>query len=203
MDPIFKSPTNNDVVRETSIQTLDVAKETDQDYAVVTYDLTIALKAYSIQAVEIPFFDKLLVMLTNFHIELAFTEPLVYLKMKVKYNSFSIKLTSWLKVKWWGLSRGSSTTDAQGSMNYLQMFWTVSPVHAWIQIRYNSINDVYNTFGSKASIIIPIMKLSPNTCNYMKTTFSRLWMEILCQKLSCGLFTSSWSIASIESCRAV
>jgi len=72
MDPISKSPTNNDVVRETMIRTLNIAKETGQDYAVVTYDLAIALKAYSIQAIETPLFDKLLVMLGNFHIELAF-----------------------------------------------------------------------------------------------------------------------------------
>ena len=72
MDPIPKSPTNNDVVRETMVRTLNVAKETGQDYTVVTYDLAIALKAYSIQALEAPLFDKLLIMLGNFHIELAF-----------------------------------------------------------------------------------------------------------------------------------
>ena len=43
-----------------------------QDYAVVTYDLQVALKAYSIRAIETPLFDKLLIMLGNFHIELAF-----------------------------------------------------------------------------------------------------------------------------------
>ena len=78
MDPIPKSPTNNDVVRETMVRTLNVAKETGQDYTVVTYDLAIALKAYSIQALEAPLFDKLLIMLGNFHIELAFMEQLVH-----------------------------------------------------------------------------------------------------------------------------
>lgn len=72
MDPIPKSPTDNAVVRETMIRTLNVAKETGQSYAVVTYDLAVALKAYSIQALESPLFDKLLIMLGNFHIELAF-----------------------------------------------------------------------------------------------------------------------------------
>ncbi len=72
MDPISKSPTNNDVVRETMIRTMNIAQETGQDYAIVTYDLAIALKAYSIQAIETPLFDKLLIMLGNFHIELAF-----------------------------------------------------------------------------------------------------------------------------------
>ena len=54
------------------MRTISVAKETGQDYAVVTYDLAVALKAYSIQAIESPLFDKMLIMLGNFHIELAF-----------------------------------------------------------------------------------------------------------------------------------
>ncbi|KAK4318063.1 hypothetical protein Pmani_010910 [Petrolisthes manimaculis] len=72
MDPIPKSPTDNAVVRETMICTMNVAKETGQDWAVVTYDLAVVLKAYSIQAIEQPRFDKLLIMLGNFHTELAF-----------------------------------------------------------------------------------------------------------------------------------
>ena len=48
------------------------ANETGQEYAVVTYDLQVALKAYSIQAIETPMFDKLLVMLGHFHVELEF-----------------------------------------------------------------------------------------------------------------------------------
>ena len=54
------------------IRTMNVANETGQEYAVVTYDLQVALKAYSIHAIETPMFDKLLVMLGHFHVELAF-----------------------------------------------------------------------------------------------------------------------------------
>ena len=72
MDPIQKSPISNDVVRETMIRIPNVAKESGQDYAVVTYDSAIALKAYSIQSLVAPLFDKLLIMLDNFHTELAF-----------------------------------------------------------------------------------------------------------------------------------
>lgn len=72
MDPILNSPTRNDVVRETMTRTMNMAKETGQDYAVVTYDLAVATKAYSIQSLESPLFDKLLVMFGNFHIEMAF-----------------------------------------------------------------------------------------------------------------------------------
>jgi len=72
MDQISRSPTNNDVVRETMIRTLRVAEETGQEYAVVTYDLVVSLKAYSTQEIERPLFNKLLIMLGNFHVELAF-----------------------------------------------------------------------------------------------------------------------------------
>ena len=53
MDPISRSPTTNDDVRETMI-------------------LAAATKAYSIQELEPPLFDNLLILLGNFHIELAF-----------------------------------------------------------------------------------------------------------------------------------
>jgi hypothetical protein len=49
MDPISKSPTDNAdnaVVKETMIRTLNIARETGQEYAVVTYDLATTLKAY-------------------------------------------------------------------------------------------------------------------------------------------------------------
>ena len=57
MDPIFQSPTNNDVVKETMIRTMNIANEIGQDFAVVTYDLNIAVNAYSIQAIESPLFE--------------------------------------------------------------------------------------------------------------------------------------------------
>ena len=46
MDPMPRSPTNNNVVKETMVRTLKIANETGQDYAVVTYDLQVGLKAY-------------------------------------------------------------------------------------------------------------------------------------------------------------
>ena len=45
--------------------------ETHQEYGVVTYDLAVALNAYSIQTLDAPRFHKLLIMLGNFHLELA------------------------------------------------------------------------------------------------------------------------------------
>ncbi len=72
MDPISAPPTRNDVVRETMKRSMNVANETGQEYGVVTYDLAVALKAYSIQALDSPLFDKLLIMLGNFHLEMAF-----------------------------------------------------------------------------------------------------------------------------------
>jgi len=72
IDPISRSPNNNDVVRDSMICTMNVAKETEQNHAVVTYDLAIALKYYLIQAIETPLFDKLLIMLDNCYIEIVF-----------------------------------------------------------------------------------------------------------------------------------
>ena len=72
MDPISLPPTRNDVVRETMVRSLKVADETNQKYAVVTYALAVALKAYSFQALQEPAFDKLIILLGNFHLELAF-----------------------------------------------------------------------------------------------------------------------------------
>ena len=51
---------------------MNVANEAGQQYGVATYDLAVALKAYSIQSLDAPDFDKLLIMLGNFHLELAF-----------------------------------------------------------------------------------------------------------------------------------
>lgn len=38
----------------------------------ITYDLTVAMKAYCIQDVERPLFDRLVTILGNFHVEVAF-----------------------------------------------------------------------------------------------------------------------------------
>jgi len=72
MNPISAPPTRNDIVCETMIRSMHVATTIKQEYGVVTYDLVVALKAYSIQALDPPKFDKLLIMLGNFHLEMAF-----------------------------------------------------------------------------------------------------------------------------------
>ena len=54
------------------VGSLKVADETNQKYAVVTHDLAVALKAYSIQTLQEPAFDKLIILLVNCHLELAF-----------------------------------------------------------------------------------------------------------------------------------
>ena len=72
MDLISLPPTRNDVVQETIVCSVKVAQETNQEFEVVTYDLAIAFKAYSIQALQPPTFDKLIILLGNFYLELAF-----------------------------------------------------------------------------------------------------------------------------------
>ena len=54
------------------LELLNNASETNQEFAVVIYDLAIASKAYAIQALEEPRFDKLLILLGTFYVELAF-----------------------------------------------------------------------------------------------------------------------------------
>ena len=44
------------MVQETSVRTLKVADETNQKYAIVTYDLAVALNEYSILALQAPVF---------------------------------------------------------------------------------------------------------------------------------------------------
>ena len=72
MDPISLPPTKNDVVCETMTRSIQVSKEMKEKYATVTYDLAVSLKTYCIQAVQTPRFDNLIILLGNFHIELAF-----------------------------------------------------------------------------------------------------------------------------------
>ena len=54
------------------VRTLTIADETNQKYAIVTYDLAVALKAYSIQALQAPVFERLIILLGNFNFELAY-----------------------------------------------------------------------------------------------------------------------------------
>lgn len=55
--PINASPTNTSVIKETLIQTKQVARECNEPYVQVTYDLAIAKIAYQIQSTEQPEFD--------------------------------------------------------------------------------------------------------------------------------------------------
>lgn len=54
------------------MRSINIACKTGQQYVIVTYDLGVAKKAYAIQQIERPLFDDLLILLGNFHIELAF-----------------------------------------------------------------------------------------------------------------------------------
>ena len=97
-----------------------------------------------------PLFDKLLVML--------------------EYNSFSIKLTSWLKVQWCGLSRWSSTTDAQGSMSYMLMFWSRGCMNGF---SYTCLQKIKISFNKSFPRYLWTQDNQKNTylINYRKTTF--------------------------------
>jgi len=72
MDPINESPTLGKVVQATMERSLKVAEENGQMWHPVTYDLNIAMKAFASQALRAPKFDKLIILLGNFHVVLAF-----------------------------------------------------------------------------------------------------------------------------------
>ena len=72
MDPILQPPTMNHVVHETMLRSLKVADENNMPYHPVTYDLAVASKAFAIQSLRSPTFDRLIILLGNFHVELAF-----------------------------------------------------------------------------------------------------------------------------------
>ena len=46
--------------------TLNIATETKQDYVKMPYNSAVAIKAYSIQALEVPTFNQLLILLGIF-----------------------------------------------------------------------------------------------------------------------------------------
>ena len=72
MDPINESPTLSKVVQATMELSLKVAEGNGQMWHPVAYDLNIAMKAFAIQALRAPKFDKLIILLGNFHVVLAF-----------------------------------------------------------------------------------------------------------------------------------
>ena len=53
MDPLSQPPTRNNVVQEMMVWSLKVADEMKQKYAIVTYDLAVAQKAYAIQSLKV------------------------------------------------------------------------------------------------------------------------------------------------------
>ena len=72
LDLILESPTQNSVVKETLFRSLKLAENIGQSPEVVTYDLAVVLKAYSMQALEVPALDNVLILLGSFHLEMAF-----------------------------------------------------------------------------------------------------------------------------------
>ena len=72
---IKQSSTSTSVVAETMRRSLRIASEGQKENISVTYDLAIAKSAMQIQAEEKPTFDKILISLESFHLEMAFLLP--------------------------------------------------------------------------------------------------------------------------------
>ena len=116
-DPIFRSPTNNDDVRETMDRTLKIASETNQEFAVITYDLAIASNAYAIQALEEQGFDKLLILLGNYHVELAFFGAVDTFLNGSGIDTVLAESGVLAEGSLIGFMKGNFTTDAKVSLN--------------------------------------------------------------------------------------
>lgn len=69
---INMSPTSEAVVKKTLEIAQSLAKDCQQKYIIVTFDLAIACKAYKIKADLAPLFDDVFVTLGAFHVELAY-----------------------------------------------------------------------------------------------------------------------------------
>lgn len=86
---INMSPTSDSVVKKTLEVAQEVAKDCNQQFITVTYDLAIASKAYKIKEYLSPKFDNIFISLGAFHTELAY--------FKVSYKYFSFVLSNPLK----------------------------------------------------------------------------------------------------------
>lgn len=69
---INMSPTSDSVVKKTLEVAQDVAKDCQQKFIAVTFDLAIASKAYKIRQDLSPNFDNIFISLGAFHTELSY-----------------------------------------------------------------------------------------------------------------------------------
>lgn len=80
---INMAPTSDAVVKKTLEIAQEVAKDCEQQFIIVTFDLAIASKAYKIKNDSSPSFDNIFINLGDFHTELS------YFKVNYKYFGFS------------------------------------------------------------------------------------------------------------------
>ena len=83
----------------------------------------ISLTAYSIQALQTRTFAKLIILLGNFHLKLAFFGAVGNF---LALNSLSLKQMSWLRGALAGFMKGNSITDLPKSIKYLLLLWKES-----------------------------------------------------------------------------
>ena len=72
MENINLSPTQLDVVQETLKRSQQVAKEFNETFAIVHYDLALAKQALEIHDKEFPKFDYVFICFRPFHINMTF-----------------------------------------------------------------------------------------------------------------------------------
>ncbi|KYQ52434.1 hypothetical protein ALC60_08448 [Trachymyrmex zeteki] len=88
LTPINASPTNPSVVYETMRRSQQIARECQQTYMQVTYDLAITKIAYQIQSVEKPNFDDLFIHMGVFHTMMSYFKALEKF-IDVRINSYN------------------------------------------------------------------------------------------------------------------
>lgn len=82
------SPTSDATVKKTMEIALDICRDCNQQYIIVTYDLAIAMKAYRIQKDMEPRLNNVFIMLGGFHIQLSFFKV-----SKALYRFIEIKIS--------------------------------------------------------------------------------------------------------------
>lgn len=90
---INMSPTSFSAILETLKNAQDIARQCNQEYIIVTYDLAIARMAMKIQITESPAYDNIFVNMGGFHIQMAFLRPLesILILVVLMYYSENVK----------------------------------------------------------------------------------------------------------------
>ena len=98
----------------------------NQGYAIITYDLAISLKEYSIQALQTSTFDKLIILLGNFHLELKFFGAVEIFLTDSGIEYFITKANVLAEGSLAGFMKGNAITYVPQFIKFLLLLWNES-----------------------------------------------------------------------------